>query len=44
MNLSGFVAVLAIIFIAPHLKSFGAWTGVALAFLSTILFLKELVK
>lgn len=44
MTISGFVAVLAIIFIAPHLKSFGAWMGVALAFLSTILFLNELFK
>lgn len=42
MTFSGFVAVLAIIFMAPHLNSFGAWMGVALGVLSTILFLKEL--
>ena len=44
MNLSGFVAVLGIILLAPHLKSLGAWMGVALGVLSTILFLKELFK
>lgn len=41
MNLSGFVAVLAIIFMAPHLNSFGGWIGVALGVLSVILFLTE---
>ena len=41
MSISGFVALLAIIFLAPHLNSLGAWIGVALGVLSTILFLTE---
>ena len=41
MTFRGFVAVLAIILMAPHLNSFGAWMGIALGILSMILFLTE---
>ena len=41
MTIKGFVALLGIILIAPHLNSFGAWMGVALGVLSMILFLLE---
>lgn len=42
MTLGGFVAILSLILLAPHLKDFGAWLGVALAFLSVVLYLNEM--
>ena len=41
MTIVGFLALLGIILLAPHLNSFGAWLGVALGVLSLILFLTE---